>query len=65
MSASDNGQTERPPRTIKLTLILVILLSVISYVTSYKGLVILNVENDNDLTQWQTIFIAFMVFVSE
>lgn len=62
MSASDNGQTEKPPRNIKLTLILVILLSVISYVTSYKGLVILNVENDNDLTQWQTIFIAFMVF---
>ncbi|MGB0845078.1 MAG: hypothetical protein ACPGSM_00055 [Thiolinea sp.] len=62
MSASDNGQAERPPRTIKLTLILVILLSIISFVTSYKGLVILNVENDNDLSQWQTVFIAFMVF---
>ncbi len=62
MAASDNGQVEKPPRNIKLTLILVILLSVISYVTSYKGLVILNVENDNDLSQWQTIFIAFMVF---
>ncbi len=43
-------------------MVLVILLSVISFVTSYKGLVILNVENDNDLSQWQTIFIAFMVF---
>ncbi|MEZ5477456.1 MAG: hypothetical protein R3E95_08220 [Thiolinea sp.] len=62
MSAAEAGQAERPRRTIKLTLILVILLSVISFVTSYKGLVILNVENDSDLTQWQTVFIAFMVF---
>lgn len=62
MSASDNEQTEKPKRHIKLTLILVILLSVISFVTSYKGLVILNVENENDLSHWQTIFIAFMVF---
>lgn len=62
MPASEIGQTERPSKNIKLTLILVILLSIISFVTSYKGLVILNVENDNDLSQWQNIFIAFMVF---
>ncbi|PIE00666.1 MAG: hypothetical protein CSA79_02890 [Thiothrix nivea] len=62
MSVSDSGHSEQPRKKIKLTLILVILLSVISFVTSYKGLVILNVENDNDLTQWQTLFIAFMVF---
>ncbi|CAA6822845.1 MAG: Unknown protein [uncultured Thiotrichaceae bacterium] len=62
MPASEIGQTERPSKNIKLTLILVILLSIISFVTSYKGLVILNVENDNDLSLWQNIFIAFMVF---
>jgi hypothetical protein len=62
MPVSESGRTEQPRKKIKLTLILVILLSVISFVTSYKGLVILNAENDNDLSQWQTIFIAFMVF---
>lgn len=62
MPVSDSGRSEPPRKKIKLTLILVILLSVISFVTSYKGLVILNVENDNDLSHWQTIFIAFMVF---
>ncbi|MEZ5537122.1 MAG: hypothetical protein R3F02_16050 [Thiolinea sp.] len=62
MPVAESGRTERPRTKIKLTLILVILLSVISFVTSYKGLVILNAENDNDLSQWQTLFIAFMVF---
>jgi len=62
MAASEVEPAERPRKNIKLTLILVILLSIISFVTSYKGLVILNVENDNDLSQWQTVFIAFMVF---
>lgn len=62
MPVAENGASEQPRKNIKLTLILVILLSIISFVTSYKGLVILNVENDNDLSHWQTIFIAFMVF---
>ena len=62
MSANGVSQTNKPPRSIKLTLILVICLSIISFVTSYKGLVILNVENDNELSLWQTVFIAFMVF---
>ncbi len=58
------GSTQEPQarQPIKLTLVLVILLSAISFVTSYKGLLILHVENPDDLNLWQNIFVGFMVF---
>ncbi|HPE62356.1 MAG TPA: hypothetical protein PLB10_18665 [Thiolinea sp.] len=62
MAANAPGRPARPRRTIKLTLVLIILLSVISFFTSYKGLLILNTENDQSLTAFQIGFTAFMVF---
>ncbi len=55
-------QPSKPKRSINLTLVLIILLSVISFITSYKGLVILNVESNSDLNFWKSLFVAFMVF---
>ncbi len=62
MSTSDSGVAAKPRRQFKLTLVLVILLSIISFATSYKGLVILNAESNTDLNTWQNAFVAFIVF---
>jgi len=62
MPQASAGQATKPQRSLKLTLMLIILLSVISFITSYKGLVILNVENDSDLSLWKAVFVGFMVF---
>jgi hypothetical protein len=50
------------PQTFKATLLLIILLSAISFVTSYKGLLILHTAGSGSTDIWQQAFTAFVVF---
>ena len=49
-------------QTFKMTLLLIILLSVISFVTSYQGLLILHAVGAEKPDVWQQGFTAFVVF---
>ncbi len=57
-----DGVGNNPPAKIKATLLLIILLSVISFVTSYKGLLILHAAGSAGADIWQQGFTAFVVF---